>query len=516
MKRAKRTKRITAVVLAAMMVSACFFGCGVKKGGSENSATDIEIAYWNAGLGTAWLDAVIEAFEDKYPQYHVTYNATASNTAVVAPFRNKDTDTVDIYMALKEYDTEYLEPIDDVLDSTPDGEDRTIREKLLPAYLELETASDGKVYELTQGGGAIGFVYNKKLFEEAGIRTLPRTTDELAAVCASLSSAGITPLCHFKGGGYWKFMAEAWFEQYDGMDYYLNSFYGCTDENGNSPSKEVFEKQDGRYETIKACEKIVTPDYVLSGSNTNDHVTIQTMFLQGEAAMMINGAWLENEMSGAGMVGDFSIMKTPVISSITDKLETVKKETDLRKLITAIDAVTDGEKDIAEYRDGENYNVDGISVSEADWEYVRKARNTTPINFSGEGMFIPNYSNAKEGAKEFIRFLYSEEGYRIYTDALHMGLPIESEELDTTGWSEYEREVYGLLGKTEQIASEDIMGKHEIFSLGNARSYAGVSFISRLSANNASDRLGASEVWDEILKAVENDYENNWLANMGK
>ena len=231
---------------------------------------------------------------------------------------------------------------------------------------------------------------------------------------------------------------------------------------------------------------------------------------------MINGAWLENEMSGAGMVEDFSIMRTPVISSITDKLETVKKETDLRKLITAIDAVTDGEKDIAEYRDGENYNVDGVSVSEADWEYVRKARNTTPINFSGEGMFIPNYSNAKEGAKEFIRFLYSEEGYRIYTDALHMGLPIESEELDTTGWSEYEREVYGLLGKTEQIASEDIMGKHEIFSLGNARSYAGVSFISRLSANNASDRLSASEVWDEILKAVENDYENNWLANMGK
>lgn len=118
--------------------------------------------------------------------------------------------------------------------------------------------------------------------------------------------------------------------------------------------------------------------------------------------MMITGSWIANEMKGAGSTDDFDLMKTPVISSITDKLTTVKKESELRKVITAIDAVTDGEKDIAEYQDGENYKVDGLSVSAADWTYIRLARNSIASNYSGEGMFIPTYSNAKEGAKQFM------------------------------------------------------------------------------------------------------------------
>ena len=512
-----KLKRLLAVTLVTVLAASCLAGCGGKEK-SGNSTTDIEIAYWNSGLGTKWLDAVIAAFEAKYPEYHVTYSATASNTAVVAAFRNEDSDTIDLYMATKEYDTEYLEPLDDVLDTTVEGESKTIREKIDSAYLELEKATDGNVYQLTYGGGAMGFVYNKELFEEAGVRTLPRTTDELATVCDTLAAANITPICHYASTGYWEYMTEAWFAQYDGMEYYTNNFYACTEEDGTSPSKEIFTKQDGRYEAMKACEKIVTPDYVLSGSNTNDHVTMQTKFLQGEAAMMINGSWLANEMSDVGSVDNFSIMKTPVISTITDKLTTVKKETDLRKLITAIDAVTDGEKDITEYQDGDNYVVDGLSVSAADWEYVRKARNTVPSNFAGETMFIPTYSNAKEGAKEFIKFMYSDEGYKVYTDTLHAGLPLSMSEgtIDTSDWNVYETAVNDLLMKAEQQPTEYIMSKHPIFYEGGARSYANFIFISKFCSNNAADRLSAAEAWDEVVKAVNNDYENNWLANIGE
>lgn len=510
-------KKFLAVTLTVTLGASCFVGCGSKKEGG-NSTTDIEIAYWNSGLGTDWLDAVIAAFEEKYPEYNVTYSDNPSNTAVVAAFRNESSDTVDIYMATKEYDTEYLEPLDDVLDSTVDGESKTIREKVDSSYLDLEKAADGKVYQLTYGGGAMGFVYNKELFEEAGVRTLPRTTDELAAVCDTLAAADITPICHYASTGYWEYMTEAWFAQYNGMDYYTNHFYACTDENGTSPSKEIFTEQDGRYEAMKACEKIITPNYVLSGSNTNDHVTMQTMFLQGEAAMMINGSWLANEMASVGSVDAFSVMKTPVISSIMDQLTTVKKETDLRKLITAIDAVTDGQKDIAEYQDGENYNVDGVSVSAADWEYVRKARNTVPSNFAGETMFIPTYSNAKEGAKEFIKFMYSDEGYKVYTDTLHMGLPLgmSEGEIDTSEWNAYEAAIYDLLLKAEQQPNEYIMSKHPIFYEGGARSYANYVFVPKFCSNNAADRLSASQAWEEMVKNVNNDYENNWLSNISE
>lgn len=515
----KNGKRILAVLSVVAVVASCFTGCGAKsekttKGGGK----EIEIAYWNSGLSTDWLDAMVAAFEKKYPEYKVTYTATASQSAVIAPFGKPDSDTIDLYMAAAQYDTTYTEPLDDVLDSKIDGESKTIREKFDASYVDLETAADGKVHELTYGGGALGFVYNKKMFEEAGIKTLPRTTDELVIACDTLAEAGIVPICHFAGADYWNYMSDAWRMQYDGRDYFVNNFYGCTDENGNSPSKEVFTKEDGRYEVLKVCEKIITPDYVLSGSNTHHITTIQTMFLQGECAMMITGAWAANEMASVGAMDDFSVMKTPVISSILNNLTTVTKEKELREVISAVDAVTDGEKELSEFQDGENYNVDGLSVSAADWECIRKARNTVPMNYTGETMFIPNYSDAKEGAKEFMKFMFSDEGYKVYTDTLHIALPITPDEgtLDVSKWNSFEQAMYNLTMSAEQNATRYIKSEHKIFYVGGADAYAGVNTFGKFCANNANDRLNADSAWEQIQKQVNVLYEATWLANIGE
>lgn len=511
----KNIKKSLAMILIVTLISSCFVGCGGKdnkKGGSTN----IEIAYWNSGLRTDWLEAMIKAFEEKYPEYNVTYNAASSMDAVMAGFVNKDSNTVDLYLAGTEYDTDLMEPLDDVLDSKVEGESKTIREKLQPSYLALEQYPNGKTYTLTYGGGVVSLVYNKKLFKEAGVNVLPRTTDELATTCDTLKSADIVPLCHYKSTDLWDYLAEVWYAQYEGMDYYMNHFYGCTDDNGTSPSKEVFTKKDGRFKALQACEKFITPDYVMSGSNTYDHISVQTMFLQGEAAIMPTGAWLENEMSSTGSTEDFGVMKVPVLSTITEKLSTVTTESALRKVISAVDAVTDGEKDITEYQNGADYSVDGLSVSVADWEYIHKARNTIVHNFAGETMFIPSYSDAKEGAKEFIKFIYSDEGYRIYTDELKMGLPttLDNGEIDTTEWSSFAQEMYSLLQNSEQHASQYNKGAHPIFYEGGAALYAWVSFYDKFCSNNVGDRMNASEMWEEMLKTVDNYYENNWLANI--
>lgn len=516
MMKLKSMKRILAVALIGTMLVTCFAGCGNKNGGNGGSKSDIEINYWNSGLGTDWLDAVIAAFEEKYPEYNVTYTATADASATVAPFGISDTDTVDLYLALKLYNLDYMEPLDDVLNTTIEGESKTIGEKFDPNYLQFEKSEDGKCYSLTYGGGLIGIIYNKKLFKEAGIDTLPRTTDELASVCDTFYSEGIAPFCHFKPSGYWTWMSEAFFAQYSGLDYYLNTFYASKDANGTSPSKEVFKAEDGRYETLKAYEKFLTPDYVLSGSNSSEHVTMQTKFISGEAAMMANGSWLANEMASAGSTDNFEMMLTPVISSITDKLTTVKRESDLRKLISAIDTVVSGEKEISEYQSGSDYVVDGVNVSAADWEYVRKARYTMAANYAGESAFIPNYSNAKEGAKEFLKFLYSDEGIKVYTDTLNLIMPInmDSGELDTSKWSDFEKNQYEIYKLTEQFVTKEVSSKHRIFSDGSAESYASYQYINRLCTNNATDRQSAKEIWEAVLKKIDTDYDNNWLQNI--
>ena len=510
-------KKGVAVLLCTVCVMACMTGCGNGGSGGKggNSASDIEIAYWNAGLDKVWLENVIEAFEKKYPEYNVSFTATADQNAAITGF-GVEGDTVDLYLSTA-LDRDKLEPLNDILDSTVEGETKPISEKFSEGYLALAKADDGNYYDLTYGGGVIGFVYNKQHFEDAGITQLPRTTNEIAIVCDKLYSKGYTPLCHFSPTGYWHWMSEAFFSQYEGMDYYINTFYANKDKKGNSPSKEVFKTQDGRYEVLKAYEKLLTPEYVLEGSNSVDHVTAQTQFLAGNASMMVNGSWITTEMASIGGMENYAMLRTPVISSITDKLKTVKTEGNLRKLISAIDAVADGEKQISDYEDGKNYKIEGLKVSAEDWEYVRAARLTVSANYSGHTAQIPKYSNNIKGAKEFLRFLYSDEGYKVYEDTLKIPLPLEMSDeskFDTSKWNSFELSQLKLLRESDHIATSDIRSKHRIFIDGGANSFADSNYITALCTNNVKDRKTANQIWDEIMQRVDDNYETTWLKNI--
>lgn len=514
----KQRKCLLALVMIGVMAVFSFTGCAAEGKGNKKkgtSATDIEISYWNSGLGTEWLDAIIEAFEKKYPEYRVHYTATAEASAVASALGMEDVDTVDLYLGLTNHKDEYLEPLDDVLDTTVEGETKSIREKFNPGYLALVQEEDGKTRNLTYGGGVISFVYNKKLFKENGITTLPRTTDELTVVCDTLRKKGVTPLCHFIEGGYYSDISEAFYMQYEGQNYYLNNFYGCKDEKGNSPSKEVFTKKDGRYAVLKAYEKFITPDNVLQGSNSGSHINMQTMFVNEKCAMMVSGSWMLNEMKGNGNLGDFDMMRLPIISSITDKLDTVKKESELRKVISAIDTILDGEKTVADYKKGEGFEVEGIMVSAHDWEYIYNARITLATNYSGESAFIPTYSNAKEGAKEFLKFCYSDEGYQLYLD-FHLVLPLtlSNGDVDMSDWSDFEVHQYQYLKEGTQNASQYIMSKHTIFSEGGAKPYAGIAFINHFCTKNEKERWNADKAWEKVQQSVNDKYESTWLANI--
>jgi ABC-type glycerol-3-phosphate transport system substrate-binding protein len=510
------------LILAGVMIVSCFAGCsGGSAGGGENAGgkTTIQVKYWVSGLGSEWLENVIAGFEKKYPQYKVKVDSSSTPTALTSALGYEDTDTTDLYLCTKDYNLKgCLEPLDDVLNAKAEGESKTIGEKFDESYLKLEQSEDGHYYNLTYGGGLVGIYYNKKMFEEAGITQEPRTTDELVVACDTLYADGKKAFCHFKPVGYWEdYMGDVFFTQYDGLDYVLNNFYGCTDEAGNSPSLEVFTKEDGRYEALKVMAKICTPEYTMTGSNTYDHTTVQTMWLQGEAAMMVNGTWIGSEMSSVEGIENITMMKTPVISSIVEKLTTVKTDKDLRTVVTAIDEVTEGKKEESEYKQGDDYVVDGLAVSAADWAYIRAARNTMAMNATGTSLFIPTYADAKEGAKEFLKYLYSDEGYKIYANTLQETLPLslDSGELDISDWSELAQKQVKIFNETEQFISMYNAGKHKIFSEGGARwkSFA-TTYCNRFSSSNTDDRMTAAEAWADTLQYAKDNYETNWLANI--
>lgn len=514
-------KKLAALGLVLVMTLS-LAACGGKKDGEEdadhNGGKEVEISYWNSGMGTEFLDAMCKAFNEKQSEWYVYHNDTASSEAVKATYPMSDVDTIDLYMATTVADTSSMATLDDVLDSTADGDTMTIREKFDASHLESEVDADGHYYSLTWGGGSFGIIYNKDLFKKAGVEVTPRTTDELAKVCDELLENGATPLTHYMddaGNTYWSYIADVWQAQYDGFDNYKNTFLACKDASGNSPSKDVLTTKDGRYQVLKAMEKIVTPEYVLSGSNSQDHIKMQTLFLNQDIGMMVNGSWLSSEMEGTGSVENYGVMKTPVISSITDKLDTIKGDTLLRKVISAIDAVTDGSADISEYQSGAGYVVDGKEISASDWETVKTARGMVGVNYPQQTCFIPSYSDAIDGAKEFLKFFYSDEGLRIFANHLHYTLPIKLSqgEIDKSDWNGFELEMSNIFENAEVCVSQSMKNKHDIYINGGATPYAGYKYVAYFCSSNAEDRVTADEAWDEIIKKVNGDYDG-WLSNI--
>lgn len=521
----KKRNRIIATTLALVMVLSCFSGCakggtgGSTKGNKHTNpdATEILITYWNAGMGREWLDNTIEAFETKYSDYYVTLVASASMNAVNASLGMADVDKTDIYMSITSaIDEEYILPLEDILESTADGDQTPIKDKMDSSFLERCKSSDGHVYSITCGGGITGIVYNMELFNEAGIKQLPRTTDELAAVCDTLYNHDITPICHFGDNGYYHYMDALFTAQYDGMDYLVNNFYACKDENGVSPSKEVLLKKDGRYYALKAWEKVITPEYVLQGSNSKTHTEIQTEFASGKAAMMVNGSWLRNEIASMG-TDNIRMMQSPVLSSIVDKLSTVKNDYTLRALITAIDQVKSGEKQASDFASGENYVVDGMTVSAEDWNRVLEARYSVTSNYLAQGAYVPEYSDNIEGAKKFIQFMCSDEGLKIYYDTCQSPKPFHystGEKLDTGKYGEFEKQQFVIMDNAENLIEEEIASRHAIFKVGGATAYAGINYADMLSTLNTSSRMTADEIWEKVVKTIDEKYDGTWLPNI--
>lgn len=178
--------------------------------------------------------------------------------------------------------------------------------------MDLEELAKGAGYEATAnaslmaacrevGGGTLksipyqpnvfAFFYNKDIFDEAGITSVPTTWAELDAACQKIKDAGYTPitsddayiLCLFG-----HHMCR------------INGFEGTSDIVKNNKWEDP-----SVMETAKAYEEFAKKGYFSENIASNVFPAGQNQELaMGTAAMYLNGSWLPNEVKNmAG--GDF-------------------------------------------------------------------------------------------------------------------------------------------------------------------------------------------------------------------
>mgnify|MGYP000763107097 FL=1 len=518
----KFCKKILTLLLACTMLFPVFAGCTKKT--SPNSETDIEISFWVSGFRQEFMDAIVEAFNAEYPEYNAFLTTGRQASTLVNTLNLKEDDTVDIYMNSLGAVRSYLDTAEDITalvkEQKIDGEDYTVLDKFDDPMIAAMTNDDDSVSMVAWAGAMTGIMYNADIINGTDY-TVPRTSEELKMLCIDLNGDGIKPIVHFQVSdlGYYLYLVKTWQAQYSGLDYFNNTWQKLKDADGNAPSKEVMlSETDGRKQALEALGGILNPQFVLAGSNSDEFTPAQTKFIQGKAAMMVNGAWIQNEMeSSGGKDMNMRMMRTPVISSIVDKCPSLNgDDMALGAVVDSVDAVIDGGESPLTGDDAAMVDVGGgYRVTEADWQTIYDARTLVYSNGAQHVMFINKYSNAKAGAQKFLQFYFSDEALKIYTDYTHQApnATIQGDvTIDQSDWTDFEKDQYTKAGKFTLIS--DGVSQSALFTKTTVHLYGTQPVINQLSATNSGDRKTAAQIWELFVAEVNKDWDE-WMENAG-
>lgn len=170
-------------------------------------------------------------------------------------------------------------------------------------------AYDGTVYGMPSTGNANGIVYNKAVFEKAGITELPKTPAEfIDALKAIKEKTDAIPLYTNYAAGW---TMGAW-------DAYLGGSLGDADfmNNGIVTEKDPFANKiegAGPYAVYKILYDAVANGLIEDDYTTTDWEGCKGMINRGEIGCMVLGSWAHIQMVEAGPNGaDIGYMAFPI------------------------------------------------------------------------------------------------------------------------------------------------------------------------------------------------------------
>ena len=257
--------------------------------------TVMEGVFFQGGYGLEWIHAAADEFERAHPDVsaYVWGNPRAWDQTRPRFLSGSPPDVfwgihnINFWVNLEDG---LVAELDSLMDEPAYGQEHLrFGDTFFPGSLE-EGKYGGVQYFLPISYAVLGIWYNKGMFDEHGW-TVPATWNEFLDLCALIvETSDVAPITHQgRAPVYYGFI-------YRGLVYNLGGNQLVCDLDSLVPGAWT------RPEMVRAarlCRELVELGYILEGSSSFSHTESQMIWLQGKAAMLPCGTWLESEMKHA-------------------------------------------------------------------------------------------------------------------------------------------------------------------------------------------------------------------------
>ncbi|MDR1902292.1 MAG: extracellular solute-binding protein [Treponema sp.] len=280
----KLVKRLMACVLMGLAAVLAFAG-GSSQAGSAGKITITMLDSFVPGESlTPAVDAALKKFLAENPNVTIDREVIANadvptKTQTLGPAG----ELPDIF-TLKGQQTEvfvqngWIIPLDEYLNANPAWKN-SFKDGVFSNFTQ-----NGNIYAIPYQVTNTCVYYNEKIFKEAGINEFPATWAELVEVCKTLKAKGITPIAF---GNVGKWPAESAIMSTLGNRFTGNEWYqNIRERNGKA------KWTDPEFvNSLRALKELVDIGTFNSDINSITDAQMRQMFMNGRAAMAIDGSW---------------------------------------------------------------------------------------------------------------------------------------------------------------------------------------------------------------------------------
>lgn len=278
MRRSRRTAALAGTAALALVLAACGGDDGDSDNESEAENLSAELTWWDTSDPTNEAPAfekLVERFNEDYPDVTINYQSvpfgdaqnkfkTAANSGSGAP----DILRAEVAWVPEFASLGYLYALDGT--------------ELLEDAEYLETPLSSNVYEdqtygVPQVTDTLGLMYNKRLFEEAGLdpEAPPTSWDEVREAARALKSEAGVDGIYLNAAGY----------------FMLPFMYGEGGDLLDVDNQTITVNSEENAAGLAIAQQMIKEGTAAKPNAQDSYGTMMTLFKEGKVGMIVNGPW---------------------------------------------------------------------------------------------------------------------------------------------------------------------------------------------------------------------------------